>query len=345
MKDLPYEELSEALLKWHDKQGRHLPWRQTDDPYRIWTAEVILQQTQIRQAETYLTRFWAVFPTVEALAWAPIETLLAVWQGLGYYQRAHNLHRAAQRLLEYMPLEPWEKALPYWESLPGVGAYTARAVLAFAGGAPLLPVDGNVVRILSRLRAESVPAANRRYYQHLADALPPAFKGRSVAFALMDLAQLLCRPQRPSCLLCPLSTHCQASASGHPAHFPPSSPRPERPLRAYKFLLYYTHEAVWLQQRPLRGLWGGLWCLPMLPLAQPAGTPSLFHDFTHFRLAGYVEATEKPPPATEPVPWKTLAAYGLPAPIRRYLESIPSEIEWQPGHPPAGDTTLPPNPK
>lgn len=323
MSDLPYEALRKALLEWHKRQGRPLPWRQTQDPYRIWTAEVILQQTQIKQAESYLMRFWEAFPTLEALAQAPIESLLAVWQGLGYYQRAHNLHRAAQRLLMHRPLEPWQEALPYWESLPGVGLYTARAVLAFAKDAPLLPVDGNVARILSRLKAEPVPITNRRHYQALADALPTAFKGRLVAFALMDLAQLLCRPQNPSCFLCPLASYCQASTLGQPNAFPPPALRKKRPLRSYQFLLYYTPQAVWLEKRPAGGLWGGLWCLPMQPLTNPKGSPTLTHDFTHFRLAGYVETVQTPPPTTEPIPWEALATYGLPTPIRRYLSFIP----------------------
>ncbi len=317
-----YEALREALLTWFQSQGRELSWRTTRDPYRVWTAETILQQTQIKQAGTYLTRFWGRFPTLEALAKAPIEAVLAIWQGLGYYQRAHNLHKAAQLLYEQggFPLAPWEEALQLLESLPGIGSYTARAILAFAGEAPLLPVDGNVVRILSRLWAEALPASQRRLYQQKADALPSAFKGREVSFALMDLGQLVCRPIQPRCPQCPLKEACLAFKQGTPALYPPQKPSRPRPIRFFRLGLYYTSEAVWLEQRPSRGLWGGLWCLPMEELSEPPFRPAeIRHDFTHFRMEGYVEKLSVPLLQTTPLPWKGLTNIGIPTPIRRYL--------------------------
>jgi A/G-specific adenine glycosylase len=317
-----YEGFREALLSWFEREGRRLPWRETTDPYRIWTAEVILQQTQVGQAEGYLKRFWMAFPTLEALAKAPREAVLAVWQGLGYYQRAHNLHEAAQVFLRMggIPLSPWPEALRTLEEIPGIGPYTARAILAFAGGAPLLPVDGNLVRVLSRLWGESVPAQRRAYYQAKADALPPSFTGRRVGFALMDLAQLLCRPQQPNCLRCPLQTGCQAHRLSRPEAYPPKLPRPERPTRYFRMLLYYTPLAVWLTQRPSKGLWGGLWTPPLEEISEaPLRPPDIRHTFTHFQMLAFTEELTAPYPHTQPIPWTELPHYGLPAPIRRYL--------------------------
>jgi len=322
---MDYEALREALLGWFEVRGRCLPWRDTTDPYRIWTAEVILQQTQIEQGEAYLKRFWDAFPTLEALAQAPLEALLAIWQGLGYYQRAHNLHRAARVFMRMggIPLSPWPEALQTLQKVPGIGPYTARAILAFSVDAPLLPVDGNLVRVLGRLWADTTPIHQRPAYQEKADRLPAAFKGRQVSFALMDLARLLCRPQRPSCSLCPLRFACRAYALGAPENYPPRGPKATRPTRFFRMLLYYTPEAVWLLERPARGLWGGLWTPPIEEISEAPFRPAdLCHSFTHFRMLAFMERLSAPPPETRPIPWSELDSYGLPAPIRRYLSLI-----------------------
>ncbi len=322
---MDYEVLREALLGWFEVGGRCLPWRETKDPYRIWTAEVILQQTQIGQGEVYLRRFWDAFPTLEALAQAPLEALLAVWQGLGYYQRAHNLHKAAQAFVRMggIPLSPWPEALHTLQKVPGIGPYTARAILAFSVDAPLLPVDGNLVRVLGRLWADPTPINRRSDYQKKADRLPTAFKGRLVSFALMDLARLVCRPQRPQCPLCPIRFACQAHALGASEDYPPRVLRAERPTRFFRMLLYYTAEAVWLLERPARGLWGGLWTPPMEEIPEAPFRPAdLCHSFTHFRMLAFTERLFTPPPDTRPIPWSDLDTYGLPSPIRRYLTLV-----------------------
>ncbi len=322
---LDYEALRRALLGWFAVQGRRLPWRDTTDAYRIWTAEVILQQTQIEQAEAYLKRFWEAFPTLEALAQAPLEALLAIWQGLGYYQRAHNLHKAARVFMRMggIPLSPWPEALQRLQKVPGIGPYTARAILAFSVDAPLLPVDGNLVRVLGRLWADTTPIRQRSIYQKKADLLPVAFKGRQVSFALMDLARLVCRPQRPQCPTCPIKSGCQAYAQGASEGYPPRALRAARPTRFFRMLLYYTPEAVWLLKRPLKGLWGGLWTPPMEEISEAPFRPAdLYHVFTHFRMLAFTERLPTPPPDTRPIPWSDLDSYGLPAPIRRYLTLI-----------------------
>ncbi|MCX7606928.1 MAG: NUDIX domain-containing protein [Bacteroidia bacterium] len=316
--------LSKLLLGWYSEHGRTLPWRETDDPYSIWVIETLLQQTRISQAGDILKRFLLRFPTVESLATAPLEAVLQIWQGLGYYQRAHNLHRAAQLLHAIGGFDAFWKLKGQTPealmTLPGIGAYTARAILSFSRKGDFLPVDGNVVRILSRLWADPTPKNRRSIYQEKADALPLSWRKREVAYALMDLAQLICTPKRPKCLLCPLSTECRASREGQAESFPPPAPRRNRPIRHYAFYLYSTAEKVWLEKRPANGLWGGLWCVPMTSLESPPQTvPDLQHDLTHFRLLGYVVRSTEPPPYTSAIPWAELALYGLPAPIRRLL--------------------------
>ena len=326
---IDYEALRTALLSWFGAHGRRLFWRETTDPYRIWTAEVILQQTQIAQGEAYLKRFWEAFPTLEALAQAPLEALLTVWQGLGYYQRAHNLYRAAQVFVRMggIPLYPWAEALQTLQKVPGIGPYTARAILSFAVDAPLLPVDGNLVRVLGRLWADEAPAHQRSAYQNKADLLPEAFTGRQVGFALMDLAQLVCRPQRPQCPICPLHFACQAYRRGKPETYPPRASRPERPTRFFRMLLYYTSEAVWLMERPAKGLWGGLWTPPIEEMAEAPFQPAaLSHTFTHFRMLAFAKRLSAPPPHTKPISWEKLSNYALPAPIRRYLSWLQRQM-------------------
>ncbi len=326
---MDYEALRKKLLGWFSQHGRGFSWRETSDPYRIWTAEVILQQTQVRQGQAYLRRFWDTFPTLESLARASLEAVLTVWQGLGYYQRAHNLYKAAQifQNMGGIPLAPWPEALQTLQKIPGIGPYTARAILAFSVDAPLLPVDGNVVRVLSRLWADSTPGDRRVVYQRRADELPPSFTGRRLSFALMDLAQLVCRPQRPQCPNCPLKYACHAYSLGKPELYPPRTARPERPTRFFRMLLYYTPKAIWLMARPAQGLWGGLWTPPLEEIPEAPFRPAdLQHTFTHFKMLAFAERVSVPPPSAQPISWQALASYGLPAPIRRYLTLLYKQL-------------------
>lgn len=307
------------LLAWYASQGRKLPWRETYDPYRIWIIETLLQQTRISQAQERIERFLERFPTLESLARSSIDAILELWQGLGYYQRAHNLHKSAQKIARAGGFAAYasREAL---ESLPGIGPYTARAIWSFSRQGESLPVDGNIVRVLSRYFGDPTPAVQRTYYQAQADALPSPWQQREVAFALMDLAQLLCTPQRPRCLLCPLQRGCEALASGTPESFPPSPARKPKPIRHFILLWFADRNAIWLEKRSPNGLWGGLWCLPLHEVQEPPPrTPSFLHTFTHFQMVAYIEALPEPAPNTEPILWEKLPAYGLPAPIRRLL--------------------------
>lgn len=317
------EEGVAALLAWQRQAGRELPWRETQDPYRVWIAEAILQQTRVEQATPYLKRFFECFPTLEALATSPLDAVLAVWQGLGYYRRAHHLHQTAHLLLKQGSWEAYfsgQNPTAQLETLPGIGPYTARAIVVFSGRGAYLPVDGNVARVLSRLFGLAVPATERKKYQALADELPKSWRTREVAFALMDLANQVCVPRKPQCAACPLGRFCTAHQQAFPEAYPPRKPRKARPVRAFRFSLYATPEAVWLEKRRESGLWSGLWCLPVeeLPALLPT-PPDFLHELTHFRLAGYLERLSAPPPHATPVSWEALPEYGLPAPLKRLL--------------------------
>ncbi|MCS7297603.1 MAG: A/G-specific adenine glycosylase [Bacteroidia bacterium] len=315
------EEGREHLLRWYRREGRCLPWREGRDPYQIWVIETLLQQTQISQARTYIERFFQRFPTLEKLAQADVESLLEIWQGLGYYQRAHNLHKAAQQLYRdggWEAIWRYPSPLRYLEALPGVGPYTARAILSFSEREAYLPVDGNVMRVLSRLWG--LPTRSRTVYQTHADALPLHWRQREVGYALMDLAQLICVPRSPKCLLCPLKKECIALSQGRPSAYPPVPPPRQKPIRPFLFILCTSREGVWLQKRPTRGLWGGLWCPPMQFLKEcPSALPTFTHQLTHFQLWGYVEKKDIPPEETFLVPWEHLERTPLPAPLRRLL--------------------------
>ncbi|MCS6894836.1 MAG: A/G-specific adenine glycosylase [Bacteroidia bacterium] len=316
-----HESLLKKLQSWYERNGRLLPWREGEDPYRIWVIETLLQQTQIAQVEARIERFFTAFPSIESLAYASLEEVLALWQGLGYYQRAHNLHRAAQKLCAiggFSAIRESPNPLKALMRLPGVGPYTARAILSFAGWGHFLPVDGNIMRVLSRLWAEK--ERNREFYQRKADALPVAWRQRWVAYALMDLAQLICVPRRPRCLLCPLASGCAALQGGNPSLYPLRLPRSKKPDRYFLVSLYADVRGVSLLRRPPRGFWGGLWSLPLRELStKPEMPPDFTHELTHFRLFGYLERMTQPPDNTQLIPWGALPAYALPAPIFRLL--------------------------
>ncbi|MBX7251062.1 MAG: A/G-specific adenine glycosylase, partial [Candidatus Promineofilum sp.] len=215
------------LLSWWDANRADLPWRRTQDPYAIWIAEVMLQQTQIAAVVPYYERWLARFPTVAALAAAPLDDVLKQWEGLGYYSRARHLHAAAQRIVAdhggRLP-DTLEELL----RLPGVGRYTAGAVASIAYGVRAPVLDGNVIRVLSRLFdvAEDVtrPETRARLWA-LAEALVPAERPGDYNQALMELGQVICVPQRPRCLLCPLRDDCLARQRGTQLERPVRPPR------------------------------------------------------------------------------------------------------------------------
>jgi A/G-specific adenine glycosylase len=293
-----------ALLDWFERAGRRgLPWQLPRSPYRIWVSEIMLQQTQVATALPYFERFMQRFPDIGTLAAAPLDEVLHLWSGLGYYARARNLHRAAGEVMDRHGGE-LPRELEALQALPGIGRSTAGAILAAAHGQRHPILDGNVKRVLARVHA--VPgwpgqAAVERRLWELAEAHTPAQHVADYTQAIMDLGATVCRRGRPACAACPVSGHCVARREGRQAEFPSPRPRRVRPLRHARMLLVQDAEgAVLLEQRPHAGLWGGLWCPPQLEEGEaPEGwgrkvlgtslrveTPlePVRHGFTHFEL-------------------------------------------------------------
>jgi len=257
------------LLDWYARQRRVLPWRalpgQVADPYAVWLSEIMLQQTTVVTVMPYFERFLKRYPTVDALASAPLQDVLASWAGLGYYSRARNLHACAVLVSERGGFPDTVAGL---QALPGIGAYTARAIASIAFGVPVVPVDGNVERVTARLHAFETPLpAGRRALDQLASMLndDPAAQAVPSDFtqALFDLGAGICTPRRPSCLMCPWRISCRAHAGGEPARFPVKAPRKARPERhGVVFVLEDATGAIWLRHRPEQGLLGGMTELP-----------------------------------------------------------------------------------
>jgi A/G-specific adenine glycosylase len=222
------------LLAWYDRHRRELPWRQTPEPYRVWLSEIMLQQTRVETAMPYFERFLARFPNVEELARAPVDEVLALWSGLGYYRRARQLHATA-RLVAARGGFPRE--VDALRELPGIGPYTAAAIASIAFGVAVPVLDGNVERVLSRLLATSEvrgTAARRLLLDAAAELLDPRRPGDSNQ-ALMELGATLCTPRRPRCLICPLAAGCRAAATGNPERYP--APRPRRQVEKRRLVV------------------------------------------------------------------------------------------------------------
>jgi A/G-specific adenine glycosylase len=292
------------LLAWFDRAGRkHLPWQQQRTPYRVWISEIMLQQTQVATVMPYYERFMARFPDVRSLAMAPLDEVLHLWTGLGYYARARNLHRAAQIIVADhagdMPGSHEEV-----QSLPGIGRSTAGAILALSRGERHSILDGNVKRVLARyFGIEGFPGEPRieKTLWQLAEQCTPDARVADYTQAIMDLGATLCVRTRPLCPMCPLQQHCVARIEHKQALLPTPRPKKARPQRsAFVVIVMDVDGAVLLEQRPATGLWGGLWTFPQFEdhasldawLALHASTSSLgeplptyHHAFTHFDLA------------------------------------------------------------
>ncbi|MEW6569013.1 MAG: A/G-specific adenine glycosylase [Chloroflexota bacterium] len=254
----------EALLRWYDHNARDLPWRRSRDPYAIWVAEVMLQQTRVETVIPYFERWMGRFPTVAALAEASPEQVLGLWEGLGYYGRARNLHRAAQRVVtEHAGVLP--ASVEALRHLPGIGRYTAAAIAAIAFGLDGIALDGNQRRVLARFfdlpHDPRTRDGERALLQLAAGLLPP---GRASAFnqALMDLGATVCTPRAPRCPECPLRSGCLARARGTQGIRPVSPARQPLPHHRVSAAVLRRNGRVLIGQRPERKLLGGLWEFP-----------------------------------------------------------------------------------
>jgi A/G-specific adenine glycosylase len=341
------------LVAWQRKHGRHdLPWQRTRDPYRIWIAEIMLQQTQVATVIPYYERFLAAFPDVNALATAPLDRVLAHWSGLGYYRRAHHLHAAANAIVAQH-----EGTFPRTQeglaALPGIGRSTAAAIVAFAYGKRAAILDGNVKRVLARHRGiDGYPGdtAVEAKLWRIADSLLPARTVAPYTQALMDLGATVCTRTKPLCGGCPVADDCVARRSKR-VHVLPA-PRAKRtlPRREVRVLLLERAGTILLEKRPSRGIWAGLWGLPEVAVDADvaaycrvrfgarviAGEPlhAIEHGFTHFRLTLHPQRVlvKTWPARTDSagLVWLTLEdalAAALPAPIRSLLRTVAEDAE------------------
>jgi A/G-specific adenine glycosylase len=263
------------LIAWYDRHRRKLPWRalpgETPDPYRIWLSEIMLQQTTVTAVAPYFARFTARWRDVRALAAAPLDDVLKLWAGLGYYARARNLHACARAVVErhggHFPESEAEL-----RALPGIGTYTAAAIAAIAFDAPAAAVDGNVERVVARLFAleQELPAAKAEIRRRTA-CIVPAERAGDFAQALMDLGATICTPKKPACALCPWMEHCAARRRGDPETFPLKAPKKTGRLRrGAAFVAVRADGAVLVRTRAPKGLLGGMTEVP---------TTEWTHDF------------------------------------------------------------------
>ena len=263
-------DFARRVLRWYKKHGRHdLPWQHPRTLYRVWLAEIMLQQTQVKTVIPYYKNFLRSFPSLKKLGLATQDEVLAHWAGLGYYTRARNLHTAAQRVLhEYGGRFPRQHDALL--DLPGIGRSTAAAILSQALDQRHVILDGNVKRVLARYHAvdgwPGLPAVEQQLWCY-AEQHTPDRQNADYTQAIMDLGATLCRRSRPDCAQCPLSGDCVALATGQVSRLPAARPRKVLPVKAARLLLVDDGAgAILLEKRPPAGIWGGLWSLPELSM-------------------------------------------------------------------------------
>ena len=336
------------VLNWFDQHGRHdLPWQHGITPYRVWLSEVMLQQTQVSTVIPYYQRFLKTFPTVKALANAPADEVMHLWTGLGYYSRARNLHRCAQIVSsDYRGQFP--STVDELAALPGIGRSTAGAIVSIAFGQRAAILDGNVKRVLARYHAMdgwAGDAAIAARLWNIAERYTPASRCGDYSQAMMDLGATLCTRSKPDCERCPLTKSCAAYAAGTPTAWPHKKPRKATPQKHWQLLLLQNPDgSVLLEQRPSKGIWGGLWCLPVSETGEAHACirdycgrqkpghhtlPAITHAFSHFKvtLEPVLVRPRKPATLTADTQlwYNGTQRIGLPAPIKPLLKSIISE--------------------
>ncbi len=271
---------SETILRWYAENGRDLPWRRTRDPYAVWLSEIILQQTRVAQGRAYWERFLERFPTVEDLAAAPEDEVMRLWQGLGYYSRARNLHAAARQIVA---LGGFPDTLEGIRNLKGVGDYTAAAIGSIAFGLPAAVVDGNVYRVLARHFGIATPVGTteaKKEFTSLAQRLLPADAPAAFNQGMMDFGATLCTPVNPACLTCPLQDSCQAFRTGRVELLPVKQgvAKPVERHLTYVYVRFQGETAI--HRRGPGDIWQGLW-EPLLVGQAPAGSHLVASRFKH----------------------------------------------------------------
>ncbi|MGA8516032.1 MAG: A/G-specific adenine glycosylase [Burkholderiaceae bacterium] len=350
---MPIKQLASAVVAWQAQHGRQgLPWQGTRNPYHVWLSEIMLQQTQVVTVQQYYPRFLQRFPDVASLAAAPLDDVLALWSGLGYYSRARNLHRCAQKVVHGFQGQ-FPPNADLLQTLPGIGRSTAAAIAAFCYGERVAILDANVKRVLTRVLGfdlDLAQAANERALWELAtDALPTVSQAKKLGTsldalmprhtqAMMDLGATLCTTRRPDCERCPLASYCLAHAQGQPESYPVKTRKLKRSSEAWWLLrAQRVDSSVYLVQRPTPGVWAGLYSLPMhasreelMATLEPAQRrrciehKAFLHVLTHKDMHLHVvELVWKeavwPEGAGQWLSLSALPGVGLPAPIRKLL--------------------------
>ncbi len=347
--DSPYTRVPAALIKWHLERGRHdLPWQMDKTPYRVWVSEIMLQQTQVATVIPYYERFIARFPDVVTLADAPIDDVLHLWTGLGYYARGRNLHRAAARIRDEFA---GEFPLKFAElvALPGIGRSTAGAILALSRGERFPILDGNAKRVLARyfgVIGSSTDHVTTERLWHLAERCTPQTDVAVYTQAIMDLGATVCVRRKPLCAYCPLGAGCFGRRTGRQHEIPAARPtRARRTRQVFMLVAVREDRAVLLERRPETGVWGGLWCLPEFETfsaarlfadqslhhveSEPYALDIMQHSFTHFDLLISPLLARCSGPALAMDDGQSLwyntqepARIGLPAPIKTLLDRL-----------------------
>jgi len=316
--------LQSRLLSWFQQVAREMPWRESRDPYAIWVSEIMLQQTQVSTVGPYFERFMQAFPDLQALAAAPLEQVLKHWEGLGYYSRARNLHRGAQYVHQHcgghLP-----QTLSAILQVPGIGPYSAGAILSIAYGVPEPAVDGNVIRVFSRLDAIATSfesAASRRALEERIRPLIPATAAGDFNQALMELGALVCRPRQPDCPHCPLQPDCAAYAAGQPEAYPVKHKKTAVKLVNLQVALIADPQGRYLlQKQGKKGVFREMWCLPWLELSEK---PVLSQPESQLELAWGEAVTELEHVLTH----RRLKMRVHRAELRHWPEPWPQELIW-----------------
>lgn len=329
-------EFANTIISWFQENGRALPWRETKDPYAIWLSEIILQQTRIAQGREYWERFMAQYPKVEDLAAASEDEVLRLWQGLGYYSRARNLHAAAKQIVA---LGKFPDTLEDIKALKGVGDYTAAAIGSFAFDIPAAVVDGNVYRVLSRYFGIDTPinsTQGKKEFAALAQSLIPASDAVAYNQGMMDFGAIQCTPQSPKCLLCPLAETCVALREGRVEELPVKLKTLKVQTRRLAYIYIRCNGEIAIHRRGEGDIWQGLWepynvsGLPALPTFEAPlvlKAKDVKHVLTHRILLAdfYLLETKKRPLLPDDYIWikeSEISEYGIPRLIEILLEKL-----------------------
>jgi A/G-specific adenine glycosylase len=323
-------QITETLLTWYDRYGRDLPWRRTRNPYAIWLSEIILQQTRIAQGQAYWERFMKHFPNVETLAAASEDEVLRLWEGLGYYSRARNLHAAAQQIVTQ---GTFPVTLEGIRALKGIGDYTAAAIGSIAFGIPAAVVDGNVYRVLARYYGISTPVgstAAKKEFTALAQSLLPAGRPGDFNQAMMDFGAIQCTPANPACLTCPLASGCQALREGRVESLPVKQRTTAIQTRKVDYIYLRCKGRTAIRRRGAGDIWQGLWepLTELLPgVEAKLLRQGVRHQLTHRTLIAdfYLAETHQAPALPDGYVWiqeAELDRYAKPRLFELLLQSL-----------------------